>query len=484
MRKSSMFAPLLLIGLGVLFLAHNLYRELPLLDYLARYWPFLLIIWGFLRLSEVLFWAATDQPLPARGVSGGEWAFVIFLCFFGTTLNAALGFSNWFPRSRFELGGLDIFGDSFDFPIGAEKSVAAAPHIIIESFRGNARISGTDDATVKVTGHKSVRSMDQNGADRANQETPFEIDGDANHIVIRTNQDRASIGQRVSNDMEISVPKGASIEAHGRSGDFDVTNISGSVTIDSDHAGVRLEGIAGETRVDVRGSDIVRAINLKGNFELRGSGSDIDLENIEGAVTIDGSYTGNVQFQNLAKSLHFVGPQTEVSIQKLPGQIHMPLGTFNASNLVGPARLETRSRDVQISDFTNSLEVSVDRGDIELRPSIPLSKLDAHTRAGNIVLALAPDSKFDLTASTHRGELTNSFGGSINIEESGHGGTMRGSTGGPPVELHSDIGQVTVRKAGADEPPFIQRSVQDFRNRGFKQFKGPKQLKQLKPFDQ
>jgi len=176
-----------------------------------------------------------------------------------------------------------------------------------------------------------------------------------------------------------------------------------------------------------------------------------------------------------------VGPQTEVSVQKLPGQIHMPLGTFNASNLVGPARLETRSRDVQISEFTNSLEVSVDRGDIELRPSLPLSKLDAHTRAGNVVLALAPDAKFDLTASTHRGELNNLFGANVNIEESGHGGTMRGQNGGPPVQLHTDIGEITVRKAGADEPPFAQRSVQDFRGKGFKQFKT---FKQLKRYDQ
>ena len=480
MRRHSLFAPLLLIGLGILFLAHNLYRELPLLDYLAKYWPLLLVIWGVLRLAEVVFWAATNQPLPRSGVSGGEWVFVIFLCFFGATLNAALGFSNWFPRSRFELGGLDIFGDSFEYPIGAEKPVAAAPHIIIESFRGNARITGIDDPVVKVTGHKTVRSMDQNGADHANLDTPFEIEGDANHIVIRTNQDRASVGGRVSDDMEISVPKGASIEAHGRSGDFDVNNIGGSVTIDADRAGVRLEDITGETRLDVRTSDVIRALNLKGNFDLRGNGSDIDLENIEGTVTISGGYTGNVQFQNLAKPLHFVGPQTEVSIQKLPGQIHMPLGTFNASNLVGPARLETRSRDVQIGEFTNSLEVSVDRGDIELRPSLPIAKLDAHTRAGNIVLALPPDAKFDLNGTTKRGDVDASeFGGVIQHEQTRHGGEMHGSNGGPPIELHSDIGQITVRKAKPDEPPFAPRTIEGFRNKRFKEFKAPRQLKRI-----
>src|SRR5215831_7424781 len=120
MRRGSVFVPLLLIALGVLFLLHNVYRDLPLLDYLARYWPFLLIIWGVLRMAEIVFWSATNQPLPERGVSGGECAFIVFLCMFGSALHAASGLSNWFPRSRIELGGIDIFGESFDYPISGE----------------------------------------------------------------------------------------------------------------------------------------------------------------------------------------------------------------------------------------------------------------------------------------------------------------------------------------------------------------------------
>ena len=479
MRRGSLFAPLLLIGLGALFLVRNVYPDLQILPYLAKYWPFLLILWGVLRLGEIVFWATTNRPLPMRGVSGGEWAFVILICFFGGALNAAMGFSTWLPRGGIELGGLEMFGESYDYPITAEKPSGKSPLIVIESFRGNARITGGDQAVVKVSGRKTVRSMDQAGADRANEATPFEISGDGNRIVIRTNQDRVSFHQRVTDEMEISVPKGASIEAHGRSGDFTLESIDGPVTIDADRAGVHLENLGGETRLDVRSSDVVRALNVKGNFELRGNGSDIDLENMDGTVTINGGYTGNVEFQNLSKPLHFVGPQTEVTLQKLPGLIRMPLGTFNASNLVGPARLETRSRDVQIGEFTNSMEVSVERGDIQLRPSLPVAKLDAHTRSGNITLALPADAKFDLTASTNHGQLSNEFGGSLRIEESARGGTMRGASGGPAVDIHTDRGEITVRQAMPDEPPFAPRSVREFKGRAFKQFKAPKQLKQF-----
>src|SRR5262245_33245275 len=117
MRRSSIFAPLLLIGLGLLFLARNVYPDLPLLDYLGRYWPFLLILWGGLRMVEIVYWSSTGRPLPDRGVSGGEWMLVLVLVCFGATLHTALGFSNWFPRGGITLGGLDMFGESFDYPI-------------------------------------------------------------------------------------------------------------------------------------------------------------------------------------------------------------------------------------------------------------------------------------------------------------------------------------------------------------------------------
>ena len=72
-------------------------------------------------------------------------------------------------------------------------------------------------------------------------------------MIIRNNQDRLSGNSvRIDADMEITVPKGASIEAHGRYGDFDITDVDGNVEIISDNAGVRLQNIGGDARIDLR----------------------------------------------------------------------------------------------------------------------------------------------------------------------------------------------------------------------------------------
>jgi hypothetical protein len=458
MRRGSIFVPLLLIGLGALFLARNIYPELQLVDYLAKYWPFLLIIWGTLRLTEVIYWHSSSRPLPRSGVSGGEWVIVIFLVIFGMSLHAARGFYSWLPRERITFGGLDMFGESFDYPITAEKPSSKTPRITLESFRGNAHIVGADVATVKVVGHNSIRSMDQAGADRANQSAPYEIQGDGNQFTLRAHQDTSG-PQRITAELEITVPKGSSIEAYGRTGDFDISDVDGSVTINSDNAGVRLENIGGETRIDLRRSDIIRVVNLKSALEIKGRGDDIDLENIQGQVTINGAYTGALQLRNLAKPLRYQGVQTELEIAQLPGEARSTRGDFTADHVIGPMRLTGRSRDVQISNFTNSLDLTIDRGDISLHPgSLPLARIDVHNRSGAVELSLPAAAKFDLTGVASRGDLSNEFGSPLTEDHSGNGGTIRGSNGGPMVSIRVDRGDLTIRKSSGEEAPFMPKT--------------------------
>jgi hypothetical protein len=457
MKRTSVVAPILLIGIGGLFLARNLYPDLPLLDFLAKYWPLLLILWGTLRLAEVLFWTATDKPLPSHGVTGGEWMLVIFLCIFGGSLHAVRGFSTWWPRNV-TVGGLDMFGQSYDYPIAGEKATAKNPHVIIENFRGNAKITGVDADAVKVTGHRTIRSLDQGGADAAEREAVFELAGDTNEVIVRNNSDRLSGGSiRIVAEMEITVPKGATIEAHGRLGDFDISDVNGNVEIISDNAGVRLQNLGGDAHIDLRKSDIVRAIGVKGTLALKGHGQDIDLQNIEGPVIITGAYSGEVQFRNLSKPLRYNGENTDLNIEKLPGQLRMA-PDFTGSNLVGPVHLSARSRDVTISDFSNDLEIVVNRGDINLRPgNLPLPRMDVQTRTGDITLSLPPAAKFDLTAVTTHGDAENEFGPPIRAQDDGRGASLRGTVpGGPPITARTDHGKIVVRKASADDKTIVK----------------------------
>ncbi len=60
------------------------------------------------------------------------------------------------------------------------------------------------------------------------------------------------------------------------------------------------------TRVSkCKACDVVRAVNVKGNLELKGRGNDIDFEKVAGSVTVDGSWSGLVQLRELAKPIRW-----------------------------------------------------------------------------------------------------------------------------------------------------------------------------------
>jgi DUF4097 and DUF4098 domain-containing protein YvlB len=458
MRRASVVGPIILIGIGVIFLARNLYPNLPLMDFLASYWPFILIVWGGLRLVEILFWAMSGKPLPINGVSGGEWVVVIFLCLIGSGAYAA-HHSNWFPNGRMRIGGLEMFGEAFDYPIAPrQKAIPKDARIVIESFRGNARINGVDAAEVKVSGRKTIRALQQGDANTADQASPVEIVVNGNQVIVRTNQDRSSNPARISEDLEITVPKGASLEAVGRYGDFDVSDLTGNVDITSDNAGVRIQNVGGSVRVDTRRSDIVRAVNVKGSVDLKGGGTDLELQDIGGPVTIAARYGGTIELRNLAKSVHYESEHGEFTAEAVPGQVRMSLSDLNASNVTGPIRLNARSKDVTLNDFTQSLDIAVDRGDIELRPGKgAIAKMDVRTRSGDIDLSLPDKTKVQLKATTQRGEVTNDYNPSFESRTEGHGATLTSSTGdGPRISLETNHGSVTIRKASdvvAQVPP-------------------------------
>jgi DUF4097 and DUF4098 domain-containing protein YvlB len=456
MKRGSVIGPILLIVIGGLFLANNLRPELPLMEMIGDYWPFVLIGWGLLRLIEILFLWMGSKPLPRQGVSGGEWVFIVFMCLIGSAFFYGSRYSRNWPTARISMHGLDVLGESYDYPLEEKKITAGkTPRLMVENLRGNARILGADTEEITVKGRTTVRAFQRDDADKVNKDCPMEIVRQGDLFVIRTNQDKATGTHKISSDLEITVPRGATVEGRGRYGDFDISGVQGNVDINSDNAGVRLNDIGGAVRVDLRRSDLVRAVNVKGGVELKGGGWDVELENIEGPVTVAGSYSGELIFRKLAKPFRFDSSSTELRVERIGGQLRMGRGDLQANDITGPFQLKTGSKDVELSDFTQGVEISVQRGDIDLRPGkLPLAAMNVRTKSGDVQISLPASAKFELKATTTRGEAENDFGSPLQTQQDGRRSSISGTTGtGPLLQLSTDRGTLTVRKSSLDEIP-------------------------------
>ncbi len=445
-RRRPVTGPILLILLGAGFLVYNLRPDIQLFDLLSQYWPFLLIAWGSLRLLEVMVDYFRGSLATASGFSGGEVVLIVFVCFIGWGAFEAHSHGVHF-RPAWE-----AFGEHYDYNVDEQKAAGGATRVVFENNRGNLKITGADTADIRVTGRKTIQAVNHAEADRANDGTPLEILAQGDTITVRTNHDRNPTSGRISEDLEITVPMKMSVETHGNYGDYEVSEISGGVDVRGDRSDVRLNKIGGNSRIELRRSDLVRAADLGGNLDLQGQGSDIELENIAGQVTINGSYSGSLEFKNVAKPLHFESPNTDLKVAALPGQISMDLGELTGNNIVGPVHLVTKSKDVKMEDFTDSLELETDRGDIELQPKhVPLARIEARSRSGQIALVLPDKAAFQLNASTDHGDAVNDFGAPIQKETDGRSSSLKGGVGGgATIHIVTERGTVSVRKAGSE----------------------------------
>ena len=475
--RRSFSGPLLLLGIGSLFLWRNLHPEAPVFDLIAQYWPFLLIAWGLLRLIEGIIWYREGG---VRGsFSGGEVFLIILICIAGSGI--------WQAREhgvRFMRGGLDFWGQQYDYPVSASGPAAGMKRLVIEVPRGDIKVIGSDSKDVTVTGHKVINAYRREDADRSNNDTQLQLLTQGDHLVVRANQDRVPSNQRISHDLELTVPRGMSVEARDSAGDHEVSDIDGDVEITASRGDVRLSRVGGNVRLDVSRNELVRAMDVKGRIDLQGRGNDLELENVAGQVTINGSWGGSLTFKNLAKPLQFEGARgTELRAQAVPGRINMDLGEFTANDVVGPIRLVTKARDIKLEQFTQSVELDTDRGDIEITPGkLPLGQIEARSGSGKIELLLPDKAAFQLDATAERGDAVNDFGGSIDKQTEGRTTTLRGKVGdGPSIKITTNRGWISVRKEGtlpsevlpngpgdhsprAPNPPRTPRAPRDLRD--------------------
>lgn len=449
--KRSITGPLVLITIGLLFLFNNLNPGFSVGAFLSQYWPFLLIGAGAIGLIEVLANASRGFDPARRGFRLG-WIFWPVLIF---------GVLSWHGGSHMRLpnwgrGGVGIFGAEYEYDVNASAPSTGVTRIVLDSARGSLNVKGEGDGGVRITGRRTIQAYNKSDADRANEQSPVRIDRQGDLLVVRT-EDSAGGSMNSTVDLDITVPRGLDVEARERSGDLSISDVDGSVSIGNSRGDVRLASIGKDVRIEGSRSGLIRAVDVKGNFDLDGRGGDVQLENLVGPATINGEFSGTLEFRNFTKSMHFRSSHTDFRVENIPGSIRMDLGDMKLDNVGGPVHFQTGSRDIVASNVTDELDLSVDRGDIQVtQDKVPLPKMDIHSRIGNITLSIPEKSGFDLEGRTSQGEVQNEYGSTLetSIEEASRHrrsstikgvGTLSGADT-PRIMLTTDRGTITIEK--------------------------------------
>lgn len=446
MRSRSITGPLILITIGLLFLLNNIWHDIPFGRMIAEYWPILLIVVGVAGLIEVLYHVGRGAPVPPRPFSGGWvpiWLIAVaaFAIWAGTRHGIHIG--------RLDAGGVTILGTDYTYDIAAQSPSEGITRVVFDNVHGNVTMKGEDGDGVRVSGHKVVRAFNRGDADRANEQSQIRIERQGDLLMVHSEEPAGMRMLNISADLDITLPKSLNVETRGRSGDVTIDDMGGTVDVSNSRGDVRLTNIGKDVKVESARNGLIRATGIRGNVDLRGRGGDLQLENIEGQVTINGEFSGTLEFQSIAKGMHFQSSRSDLRAAQVTGNVVLDGGEAKLNGLTGPVRFETRDRDVHVADVSDSLELTVDRGDVHVTQSkIPLPRMDITARrSGEITLALPDKAGFTIDGRAAHGEVQNDFGGDVQSQSSGHEATLKGHSGtGPVITVQTERGNINLRK--------------------------------------
>lgn len=457
LRRGSIVGPLVLIGLGVIFLleqtgqlswAHSL-------EWYARWWPAVLIFAGIVLMIEWLFdhqrMEESGQPVPTHVLSSGAVLLLLLLACVGVSARWAQN-SAWHDHwMGHDLGGLDrVFGEAHESDDSVSQVMPQGGMLVVHNPWGAVTVTGSsDDGQVHVSVHKQVYAWRDNDADaRARQLQPaFSTQGNTLMLdVPPVNQGQA--------DLTIEMPHGAGVSVNADHGDVHVSELRGDVTIAARNGDVDLSGINGTVLAQVHNDDSsVSAKSVTGPFTLQGRAGDISLSNIDGAVMLQGDFFGTTQAEQINGPFRFETSRTKFGTARVDGEVEIESGDLQGNKLLGPVTLSTRNRTIELDDVSGPVTVSNRNGAVAVTNAAPVAPVNITNQHGSVDLGLPEHGGFVLDAQTRNGELENDFG--LEPESQGDVHRLNGTigSGGPQVRVETSDGDITIRKAVATPVP-------------------------------
>lgn len=444
-QRRSILSGLLLIFLGVVFLLYRFEPRLNVGHLIWRFWPVLFIIWGIAKLIDHL--AARRSGEQTSVLSGGEAALliVVFLAL------AALGAIDYFHRrySDFDLR-VNPFSQKYSQTDALPpKKVPAGAHITIETTRGNISVHSGDGDELRVTANKSASDENESEADRRMAEVKAVIEQTGDGYRIQPSNQEGSDGE-VGVDLDVEVPKKASVTATASRGDITIAGIAGAIEADTRNGDVEIHDAGSDVAVTLEKGDL-RISDVAGNLRLSGRGNEIDVSDVAGDATFDGEFYGPIRIRNVTKTTHYTSQRSDLTLVHMTGRMELDSEDLQISDVAGSAKLTTHNKDMDVENVAGRLDISDSHGDIKISDSQPpAGEINVNDDSGEVELTLPANSSFEISALSRGGEVNSDFEApSLQLTNDDNVGKLNGKVGshGPKITIVTSYGTISLHKS-------------------------------------
>lgn len=423
-------------------LLHN-YRGLEISDFLRHWWPLVFILWGGIKIYERTVASRTGDT-TASGITVGEVFLVFGLLLLLLAVEGIDRGANIIRSNKID------FGNSYTYDLDvAPKTVAPNAHILVRIPRGDITITASDESEIRVSGKKNVHAWNESDGQRVADAANVEIVQNGDGYEIRpTSDDNDS---RFAADVEISVPKKATVVVRSEKGDIVVSDMTTPVSITSSNGDIEIRDTAGDVSVEAHKGDI-KVSDTKGNVKISGKGDQIDVTSVTGSLTLDGEFFGPIRTDKIAKGVRFISRRTDLTLTQLNGHMEAGSGNLEIVDAAGNLALRTTSYDVTIENATGKVKVDNRNGEIQLRFSTPPKEdVEITNSKGSIGISLPGSSNFEINADCHSCDISSDFSDDNLKQISKESGDSHlegkvGSGRGPKITLKTSYDSINIHK--------------------------------------
>ena len=474
--RRSIVGPVVLIVIGGLFLAHNLGWRVPMhwfWHWFGHWWPLVLILWGAVVLFERM--SPSRVGYRRRGIGAGGILLLILIVAAGVAAHHTSDVDWGKVRDQvqmdddMDMGG--IFGNAYTFDETVEQAFPANASLRIVSDRGAVNVTPSEGSkTIRIVVHKKLYASDQNDANKYNEQTKPQISSNGNTVVLNANTNGAG-DHNVQADMEISVPATAALDIASKRGDVTVNEIKSEIKVALQHGDVSLTNVAGPVSINLEKGSI-RGDQIAGDVDISGHVDDVTLDNVAAAVRLNGDFYEDVRLSKIFKSVIFKTSRSDMEIASVPGEIEIASDQVRGSQLDGPSRVMTSSKDIHLEDVSGDLQVQSNNGDVEVTTAgkQPAAKMNVTTQHGDVALTLAgkaapekvnvasqhgdvtltlsPSTGFQITAVTRKGDISSDFG-NVKIDQTNGSSQASGTvgSGNSKLQVTTETGDIRIVKS-------------------------------------
>ncbi len=435
--------------LGTIFLVHRLDPSFALGHVARFYWPLLFVLWGAAKLIDH-FVAQSRGQERAPLLSVGEAALLILL------ILVLLGFGIHdlvHERAPWLHINIPEFRDKYSQSRDVEpRDIPPTAHVTIETQRGGITVHG-GGTQLRVSANESANGDDESSAAERMKEVEIVVEKSGDGYTVRPVHQSDDRGI-VAADLEVQLPKTASVTLHTSRGDVSVSGIGGAIDARTDNGDVEIHE-AGSDVIAQTGKGDVRIDRAGGNVTLKGRGDEVEINDVTGNVLIDGAYVGTTVVRKVGGVTRLAAPWAELTVAQLAGRLEIDSGDIHLADANGAVRVQTHNKDIETENVAGQLEIASSHGDVKVTLNQPpRENIDITNDSGEVDLALPSRSSFLISAYSRSGEVESDFG-DPGLRTSGEeqNGRLDGQVGGksgtpmPKITITTSYGTISLRKS-------------------------------------